>query len=66
MTLRSSSEAVNTTVWYNPGSMAKSGDSIKPEEFTITILLPHYVIEELNDVAQFHDTTLKEELPAQY
>ena len=42
--------------------MGKSGDSIKPEQFAIQILLPHYIIEELKDVAKFHDTTLEEEV----
>ena len=42
--------------------MAKNGDRIKPEEFTIKILLPHYIIEELKDVAKFHDATLEEEV----
>lgn len=39
-----------------------SDKNIKPEEFTISIQLPNYVIEELDDVAQFHDITLKEEV----
>ncbi len=42
--------------------MGKSGDRIKPEKFAIQILLPHYIIEELKDVAEFHDTTLEEEV----
>ena len=40
----------------------KNGDRIKPEEFSIKILLPHYVIEELKDVAKYHDATLEEEI----
>ena len=40
----------------------KSGDNIKPEELKISLLLPHYIIEELQDIAQFHNTTIKEEV----
>ena len=50
------------SICYNIISMAKNGNNIKPEEFAIKILLPHYIMEELKDIAKFHDTTLIEEV----
>ncbi|GAC1354204.1 MAG: hypothetical protein NVSMB38_32050 [Ktedonobacteraceae bacterium] len=40
----------------------QSRKSNVPEEFTFTIRLPHFVIEELKDLAEFHQTTLEEEI----
>ncbi len=42
--------------------MAKDGNRIKPEPFSIDILLPHYIIQDLEDIAKFHGATMKEEI----
>ena len=42
--------------------MEKDEKNKMPEQFSIKVLLPHYVIEDLKDLAQFHDASLEEEV----
>jgi hypothetical protein len=41
---------------------AQSRKSNVPEEFAVTIRLPPFVIEELKDLAEYHQATLEEEV----
>lgn len=40
--------------------MEKDGKNIKPETFSVDVLLPHYVIEDFKAVAQFHEVKIEE------
>jgi len=42
--------------------MEKDEKNIMPEKVSIEVLLPHYVIEDIKDLAQFHDASLEEEV----